>query len=196
MMSLAALIDGLARVPAVDVPSPPEVEAALLASLRYLGSDAAQRSVEADPYWPKWDSPWWHLLLCVELGEARRVPERVASALVRAVQAYPVKTFPFTPEELPPGCDVHTDVPCHCQLGSGYQMLSVCGVDVEAALPWVASWFVRYQMGDGGLNCDNDAYLVKDECPSSMVGTVAPFEAMSASFVASASRSWIGRRAS
>jgi hypothetical protein len=33
-------------------------------------------------------------------------------------------------------------------------------------------------MSDGGLSCDNDAYLVELECPSSMVGTVPPLEAM------------------
>ena len=57
-------------------------------------------------------------------------------------------------------------------------MLSACGVDVDRALPWIRPWFVRYQMADGGLNCDSDAYLRTDECPSSMVGTVPPFEAM------------------
>jgi hypothetical protein len=33
-------------------------------------------------------------------------------------------------------------------------------------------------MADGGLSCDNDAYVVQGECPSSMVGTLAPLEAM------------------
>lgn len=33
-------------------------------------------------------------------------------------------------------------------------------------------------MEDGGLTCDNEAYLVKDECPSSMVGTISAFEAL------------------
>lgn len=178
MTSLATLIDRLARVPAVEVPQTPEVEAGVLASLRYLGSDAAQRSVEADPYWPKWDSPWWHIALCVELGEARRVPEQAVSALLAALVAFPVKSFPFTPDDLPAGCDVHTNTLCHCQVGCAYQMLSACGVDVDGALPWAAPWFVRYQMADGGLNCDSDAYLVKGECPSSMVGTLAPLEAM------------------
>jgi hypothetical protein len=178
MASLVTLIDRLARVPAVEVPSTPEADAGLLASLRYLGSDAAQRSVEADPYWPKWDSPWWHFALCVELGEAQRVPERTVSALLAALVAFRVKSFPFTPEDLPPGCDVHTNTLCHCQLGSAYQMLSACEVDVDGALPWAVPWFVRYQMADGGLNCDSDAYLVKGECPSSMVGTLAPLEAM------------------
>jgi hypothetical protein len=33
-------------------------------------------------------------------------------------------------------------------------------------------------MADGGLNCDNEAYLAEDEVPSSMVGTIAVFEAI------------------
>src|SRR5262249_25048269 len=35
-----------------------------------------------------------------------------------------------------------------------------------------------YQMADGGLNCDEGAYFVTGECPSSMVATVASLEAM------------------
>jgi hypothetical protein len=59
------------------------------------------------------------------------------------------------------------------------QVLGACGIDVERELPWGGTaWFVRYQMRDGGLTCDNDAYLVEHECPSSMVGTVSPLEAM------------------
>ena len=178
MLSLTTLVDRLAQVPDVEVPRSPAAEAALLETLRYLGSDTAQRSVERDPYWPKWDSPWWHYLLCLELGEARRVPERAVSALRQSLVAFPVKLFPIMPDDLPPGCDVHTHTLCHCQLGSVYRMLHAAGVDVERELPWVAPWFVRYQMADGGLNCDSDAYLVKDECPSSMVGTVPALEAM------------------
>ena len=33
-------------------------------------------------------------------------------------------------------------------------------------------------MSDGGMSCDSEAYLVKDEVPSSMVGTIAAFEAI------------------
>ena len=57
-------------------------------------------------------------------------------------------------------------------------LLLECGIDVDRALPWVRDWFVRYQMTDGGLNCDDAAYRVTNETPSSMVGTIAPFEAM------------------
>jgi hypothetical protein len=53
-------------------------------------------------------------------------------------------------------------------------------------------------MRDGGLNCDETAYLVEDECPSSMVGTVAGFEAMlrrgPGDFVDRAAGFLVGRR--
>ena len=123
MTALTALMDRLARVPEVEVPRSPALEAGLVESVRYLGSDAAQRSLESDPYWPKWDSPWWHYLLCVELGEVRRVPVRAVSALLAALKAFPIKTFPFTPDDLPPGCDVHSQTLCHCQVASVYSML-------------------------------------------------------------------------
>src|SRR5690349_21746812 len=63
-------------------------------------------------------------------SSARRVPKRAVSALPAALVALPVKTFPFTPDDLPPGCDVHTDVLCHCQLGSAYQMIKACEVEL------------------------------------------------------------------
>jgi hypothetical protein len=90
----------------------------------------------------------------------------------------PLKIFPIQPGELPPGLDPYRGTPCHCQLGNVYQVLAEWGVDVDKELPWIRPWFLRYQMADGGLNCDNEAYLVKDEVPSSMVGTIAAFEAV------------------
>lgn len=51
-------------------------------------------------------------------------------------------------------------------------------MDVDRELPWIRPWFLRYQMSNGGLNCEGEAYLVKDEVPSSMVGTIAVFEAI------------------
>jgi hypothetical protein len=154
------------------------VEPAIAASVHYLASDAAQASLAADIYWPKWHSPWWHMLLLHELGEARRIPERAVAGMVEGLQAFPLKIFPIEPGELPPGADPHRHVLCHCALGSIVQVLSACGRDVDRDLPWARPWFVRYQMADGGLNCDDTAYLERAECPSSMVGTIAAFEAM------------------
>lgn len=147
-------------------------------SVRYLASDAALASLHADTYWPKWDSPWWHMLLLHELGEARRIPAGVVAAMVDGMNRLPIHIFPIHPGDTPPGTDPRRDSSCHCALGSLYQVLTACGIDVDAALPWIAPWFPRYQMADGGLNCDETAYLARDECPSSMVGTVAALEAM------------------
>ena len=168
----------LASVPDPALDRRPEIERAIAHSVEYLGSDAAQRSLDEDTYWPKWNSPWWHMLLLYELDEARRIPERAVSKMVEGLNALRVKIFPIHPEEFPSDADPHRDVSCHCAIGSIHQVLSACGVDVDRAVPWIRPWFVRYQMADGGLNCDSDAYLQTDECPSSMVATVPLFEAM------------------
>lgn len=147
-------------------------------SVRYLSSDAALRSIDADPYWPKWDSPWWHMVLLWELGEAERIPARCVRAMVDGLNALPLHTFPLRDSDWPPGLDRYRHSACHCALGSMAQVLLACGVDVDRELPWIKPWFTRYQMSDGGLNCDESAYLVEHECPSSMVGTISPFEAM------------------
>lgn len=147
-------------------------------SIRYLNSDAAVHSLERDPYWPKWDSPWWHMLLLHEMGEAKIIPERALAGCVTALNRMPLKIFPILAADLPAGVDVHRGTSCHCQLGSIYQVLSAADVDVDTEIPWIRPWFLKYQMSDGGLSCDNAAYLVKDEVPSSMVGLIACFEAV------------------
>jgi hypothetical protein len=173
--------DELERVLRAPDPEPPQVAGladALDDSVRYLDSAAALRSLEADTYWPKWDSPWWHMVLLWELGEAHRIPGRVVRAMVDGLNALPLHTFPIQEHEWPAGLDRFRHSTCHCALGSMAQVLRACGIDVARELPWVMPWFARYQMRDGGLNCDESAYLVEHECPSSMVGTVAAFEAM------------------
>ena len=181
-----SVCEALARVPEPTLPASAAgeqaagqaIEQAIEHSARYLASDEALASVAADTYWPKWHSPWWHMVLLHEIGETRRIPARIATAVVDGLNALPIRIFPIYPGDEPPGSDPHRDSACHCALGCMYQVLSACGLDVDAVLPWIKPWFVRYQMADGGLSCDATAYLQADECPSSMVGTVAPFEAM------------------
>jgi len=147
-------------------------------SVRYLASADALDAVRANAYWPKWNGPWWHMLLLHERGEGHRIPTVMTRAMVASLDAMPVKIFPIHPHELPRGVDVYRDTSCHCALGCVVPILLACGVDVDGELPWIRAWFVRYQMADGGLNCDPAAYLCGNEVPSSMVGTVAPMEAM------------------
>jgi hypothetical protein len=118
------------------------------------------------------------MLLLFELGEARRIPERTTRAMIAALDAMPIKVFPIHRGDVPEGFDIQRHTSCHCALGSIAQVLTACGVDVARELPWIPAWFPRYQMADGGLNCDWEVYGIKNECPSSMVGTIAAFEAM------------------
>ena len=122
-------VDDLRRaVASVPDPSPlPPIDEELVASsVRYLGSSAAMESLEADAYWPKWDSPWWHMLLLSEIDEARRIPAAMVYAMVARLDPMPLHVFPIYPGEAPPGTDPWRDVICHCALGSmqGQQTLS------------------------------------------------------------------------
>lgn len=168
----------LAAIPDPALTATPAIKSGIADSVAYLESQAALRSLAIDPYWPKWDSPWWHMLLLYELGEVHRIPASAVAAMVAALRALPLHFFPTHPGEAPPGTDLHRDIACHCALGCMTQVLTACGVEIWRELPWVYAWFPRYQMADGGLNCDEQAYQCRNECPSSMVGTIAPFEAM------------------
>ena len=155
-----------------------DFETEISQSIAYLESDEGRRAVDTDTYWPKWHSPWWHMLLLHEMGHAELIPQAIVDLYVERLDRTPLKIFPIHPEDMPPGVDPFRGSPCHCQLGNVYQVLAARGVDVDAKLPWIRPWFLRYQMADGGLSCDNDAYLVQGECPSSMVGTIATLEAV------------------
>jgi hypothetical protein len=134
------------------------IERWIATSTAYLGSAKARESLACDPYWPKWDSPWWHLTLLHELGRADAVPREAAEALMAAIEAKYPPYFPNPREPLAPGKDYHRDALCHCGLGNMAQALVSCGIDVDARAPWIRAWFLRYQLPDGGLNCDEKAY--------------------------------------
>lgn len=195
LTELKDLRNVLAAIPEPSLELKPAIARGITESVAYLESDAALRSIALDPYWPKWDSPWWHMLLLHELGESRQIPSRAAAALATALDALPLQIFPIHPGDAPPGTDSHRDFACHCALGCIAPVLAASGVDVARSLPWVSPWFLRYQMADGGLNCDDQAYLRTDECPSSMVGTIAPLEAMLDLAHTAAERAFVTRAA-
>ncbi len=168
----------LLAIPDAEVPRSAAIADGIAQAVAYLDSDVAVASIEADTYWPKWHSPWWQMTMLWELGEAARIPQRSVAAMVKGLDALRLHTFPIREEEWPAGADRKRDTSCHCALGTIDQVLTACGVDVDAALPWIEPWYARYQMRDGGYSCDEEAYLVEHECPSSMVGTVALFEAL------------------
>lgn len=168
----------LAAVPTVDIARSPDLERRIDEIVAYLSSEDALASLKVDPYWPKWASPWWQMLTLYELDLAERIPKRIVRAMVAALDAVPLHDFPLRPEDFPAGLDPHRHSFCHCALGSMDQLLDACGVDVDRELPFVRPWYTRYQMADGGYNCDESAYLVEHECPSSLVGTIGVLESL------------------
>ena len=150
----------------------------IAASVRYLESEASFADVARDPYWPKWNSPWWHMLLLHEMGLTQDIPSKLIDAFIDTLNLTQLKIFPIQPDDMPEGIDPYRQSPCHCQIGNVYQVLAARGIDVDQRLPWMRPWLLRYQMSDGGLSCDCEAYLAQGEVPSSMVGTISVFEAV------------------
>lgn len=146
-------------------------------SIDYLSSPEALASIQRDPYWPKWDTPWWHMVLLHELGETDKIPQVAIDKMTSTVQNHYLKTFPLTVEEIPPGVDPRRQIPCHCALGGIYQVLFARDPQLDQKLPWIRPWFLKYQMPDGGLNCDESAYT-KTPSKSSIVSTLPCLEAI------------------
>ena len=143
------------------------------ASVRYLSSDEALKSLDRNLYWPKWDSPWWHMSLVHELGKTKRIPQEIITKMIEKLNDMPQKIFPVRGEG-----STTDPYACHCMIGNMFQILWAWGVDIDDELPWMRPFLLKYQMSDGGLSCDHQAYAITEECPSSMVGTIAVFEAI------------------
>lgn len=152
------------------------VSMALSDSINYLNSDLAIESIKHDPYWPKWDSPWWHMSLLYEMGLSKYIPDRMVHMIMDMMNTHYLRYFPIYEHELPANIDPYTRIPCHCQLGNMYQILRSKRADVDEVLPWIRPWFLRYQLPDGGLNCEDDAYRVSQK--SSIASSLPVFESM------------------
>lgn len=153
------------------------MDAAILKSLAYLSSSTALQSIERDPYWPKWDGPWWHMLLLHEMELVKEIPVTIISKMVAVLKNHYLPIFPVKQEELPAIIDPYRQLACHCAVGSIYQVLFDYGVEVDFELPWMRPWMLRYQLPDGGLNCDEQAYT-RPVPKSSIVSTLPCLEAI------------------
>jgi hypothetical protein len=131
-------------------------------SLNYLASGEASKSIDANPYWPKWNSPWWHMSVLFEMGMAECIPKAIAKKMLAEVKRTHLPYF-FR-EEAPADKGPDQDAPCPCAFGNIYQILSATGLDVDAELPWARGWFLKYQMPDGGLNCDRRRLQGQPSC--------------------------------
>ena len=154
-----------------------DFENSLRLSAVYMESRAAGASLAADPYWPKWDSPWWHITIWFELGMADRIPPLVLSQFLDTCRTHYLDFFPFLESEVPAGKDPLRHVACHCALATVFRIATAAGLDPDHEIPWARSWFLKYQLPDGGWNCDEAAYL-RPTPKSSIVSTVPVLEAL------------------
>jgi hypothetical protein len=150
---------------------------ALQKSIDFLNSKEASDSLRRDVYWPKWDSTWWHILLLYELGMIREVPKDLMELFAEVVNDNVLHFFPFTEDEFPKDTDPYRQILCFCAAGSLYQMLYSYGIDVDKKIPWLRAWFTKYQLPDGGYNCNEDAYT-KEVKKSSMTSTLPMVESL------------------
>ncbi len=141
-------------------------------SLNYIASPSAIENITRDPYWPKWNSPWWHMSLLNEMGLATEIPKSTITQMVQTLKTHYLPLYPIKPEDIPAGTDLYRKSACFCAVGSMYQVLFNAGVDVDQELPWMRQWFFRYQLPDGGLNCDEQAYTKAN--PKSSITTTLP----------------------
>ena len=155
----------------------PRFEAAVEETLDYLASASAIASLEVDPYWPKWASPWWRVTLLFELGRVSDIPRSFLRHFFERVRRHYLPSFPFRECDVPEGADSIGNVACHCALGTVFRIAAAAGFDPDDELPFARAWFLRYQLPDGGWNCDESAYL-KPTPKSSVVSSLPVLEAL------------------
>jgi len=130
-----------------------------------------------DLYWPKWTAPWWTMSLISELGMTPQIPTGILLRFAARVDRSVLHTFPIQESELPPDCDPYRHILCFCALGTLCRILAEASIDLREHLPWTADWFERYQLQDGGWNCDEAVYS-KAHAHSSILSTVVMMEAL------------------
>ncbi len=141
-----------------------------------LSSDLSLDSIKLDPYWPKWNSPWWKALLLYEAGYKHLIPHEFLDNLINIIDSHYLHYFPLIQADLPENCDPYRHVICFCALGNMYKILEDCGYDVHMRLPWWYEWLEKYQLPDGGYNCDEAVYT--KNMKGSFLSTLPMLEAM------------------
>ena len=106
-----------------------------------------------------------------------QIPPGILLQFTSRVDRSVLHTFPIQESELPPGCDPYRHILCFCALGTLCRILAEASIDMREHLSWTADWFERYQLPDGGWNCDEAVYL-KAHAHSSILSTVVMMEAL------------------
>ena len=117
-------------------------------TLDYLASKEAILSVDSDPYWPKWNTPWWRIMTLYEMGLVHLAPDQIIETLVGKIDSHYIKYFPLHESDISMGVDPYRHIPCHCALSTICQAFFAYGVDLEdSSTPF------NYSYDTGDLVC-------------------------------------------
>lgn len=145
--------------------------------LQEIHSEGAKATFLRDPYWPKWQTPWWKLLLLLELDLIIGADQEIILEYTALFNNHYLQFFPRDESELPPDCDPYRHILCFCAAGSFMKLLQTAGLSLTTHVPWLVEWYDRYVLYDGGYNCD-DAVYRKENGKSSLESTLPMLEAL------------------
>ena len=168
VMDLDEIVKALSKGPQASESQIDELADRIVQSLL---SEEASRALELDHYWPKWSHPWWGIMSLYDLNRSSMIPQSVLWSLLTRVEKNCLKIFPIFEEELPERLDPFREIICFCALGCLLKV--ILAVDAARVPKWCLEWFVRYQIRDGGYNCDEETY--KMETPRSSMVSSLPF---------------------
>jgi hypothetical protein len=141
-----------------------------------LADDQAKMMIERDVYWPKWDSPWWYFQLLEETERLEDVPVETFKELLMVADRQFIHYFPVEDDEFPENLNPYTEIMDFCSLGSLMRLSARLDFDPFAWLPWAKKWINKYQLTDGGYNCDETAHSGSRK--SSIISTTIMLEGM------------------
>ncbi len=125
----------------------------------------------------KWTGPWWQMAALCELGMPERIPPTASESALRLLKHSTWPQFVISDSDRPQTDEDKAKMDCcHCELAVFFMVLSACGCNVDAEVPWIRPWLLAHQLPDGGLNCSPQAY--RGSLKSSIVSTLPPLEAV------------------
>ncbi len=131
-----------------------------------------------DCYWPKWRATVWPLILLAELGVPRDHPStRSGSEYFLRMMESQDRSWP--PHEYPEGDPTGYRLLWEpCVTGNMARTLVEFGYGEDPRVGGMFEWLVKYQLPDGGWNCEIGAWGDK-VCHSSFMSTIEPLWAFS-----------------
>ncbi len=136
-----------------------------------------------DVYWPKWKATVWALILLAEMGFDGKLP------VVRRGCEYFLRVMDGQDRSWPPPDSSENDAQGQwpawrsvwepCVTGNMARTLIMLGFGEDRRVREMLEWLVRYQLSDGGWNCESGPWG-KNVFHSSFMSTIEPLWAFSA----------------